>query len=554
MNHGLLTLLRLQGRLWRNAWRPDSVGRARRTAAVIAVPVFMIGLVVGTHYFLRLSGLLELYSLAVISDIAKRSAANMTVESLAVSTTITFVIVCLGAVDQAYETFYLAPDLELLLSAPISRQAIFVFRFLMNLRWDAQMVTVLALPIWLGFGAWLGAPLLFYVALPIGWLLLLAIVSGLGTTMAMGLTRYVPAPRLRQIMLSFTLTIGVLLVIGLQGLVTGLWTRDGIVRLLEARALSRQVWLPSVWLSRCLVAVLLDNIHDGLPWFLTLLAGAILAVALARRVSMRVYTAGWSNAQESSQRPVRQVVRRRSSTWHGPLWAMIRKDLLVFFRQPVHWYQAVMGTVAIVMVLINFMGQSRTAAGALMISLVMSYVGASTFAMNLSLRAVGGEGLCWWLLQTAPMSTSRLLLAKTLTAWLPTVLYALISLIAMQTILGLAWHVSLLTIPILTVMITGMTLVDITVGLWRTDFERATETRNADIVAVLVSQGLNYVLLSPAVLLLALPPFLASWGLDLTLPYIMLAMATAALLLNSSATIVCVRLGLRLLAKLRLAD
>jgi hypothetical protein len=547
-------LFHLQALQWRNGWRSDARGRRRRIAAMLAVPLFAAASLVGTRLVVQLSGILQLYSLAEVSDMAQRSATSLTLEGLSLSITITFVVLCLGAVDQAYETFYLAHDGSLLLAAPISRRAVFWYRLALNLRWDGGMVAVLGIPIALGLGAWLGAPAAYFIVLPIGWLLLLAIVSGLGTGLAMVLTRFLPAPRLRQVMLTFMLTLGLAMVAGLQGLVTGLWTRDGIVRLLEINALSRQLWLPPVWLGRALTALLQHQWREALPWLLALLAGAAASLVLAQQASHRCYTIGWSNAQEGRQ--ARQAAKRRrpSRRAASPLGAVLRKDLLVFARQPVQWYQAALGTLAIAMVLINFAGQQRSASSAVMITLVMSYVGASTFAMNLSLRAVSSEGLSWWLLQLAPLSHRQLLLAKLLTAWVPTASYALASLLIMQAILGVRWTLSLATAPILLVMVSSMIVIDLWVGLWRTDFDQASETRNADILAVLLSQGLNYVLLGPAVLLLALPPVLENRGYDTPLAALLLITGLAALVMTALAWWLPGRWSLRILEALRLSE
>jgi ABC-2 type transport system permease protein len=508
MSAGVGTLLRYQWKLWRNHWRRDSRNRGQMLGGAIVAPIFMGALFGATLYFLNHSGLLEMLALRTNLASVQQTIAEIALEALSISSTTTFVVICLGALQQAFETFYLGPDLPLLLTSPTPRRVVFLFKLLMNMRWDAIMVLITAIPIWLAFALWLGAAPGFYLVLAVGWLCLLVLVSGLGVALAMVLVRFISVPRLRQIMLSSFLSVGLILVVAIQSLATGALNRAGIVQLLERRFLARQAWLPSVWLSRGLSAVMAGHVAEGWPWLVALALGALVALALAYAASAQLYSTGWSSAQNAEDTgkgavPTRasKVARLERFASRAPYWALVLKDLRLFFRQPMQWYQAAVGTVAIVMVLISFAGQTRDAPSSLIIALVMSYIGASTFAMNLSLRGITREGLSWWLLQVCPLSEERILRAKFMTALIPTAIYAEAALAGMHIVLKLPWFFLFLSTPVMLAMVIGMIALDVTVGIWRADLQ-AVETRNADVVAVLVSQILNYVYLSPALFLM----------------------------------------------------
>ena len=547
------TLFRYQWRLWRNVWLPGSRHRRHRIGTLVLVPLFMGALYAGTRFFLNDSGLLELFSLASVVPGARRSATALTIEALSMSATTTFVIICLGALDQAFESFYLAPDLVLLLSAPISRRAVFASKLIMNLRWDATMVLVMAIPVWVAFAVWVQAPPVFYLALVAGWLLLLLVVSGLGTLLAMVLARFVPRARLRQVLLSFALSVGLLFMVLIQGFVTGAWTSAGVQSLLEIQLLASQSWLPSVWLSRGLVALMLRE-GGGWPWWLALAGCAGILVLGAFLASTRFYSQGWSHVQESESSPSRRRHGRGRRRRIPALWALVGKDLRLYFRQPMQWYQAILGTIVMTMVLLNFRGQEREDAGALMLSLVMAYVGASTFAMNLSLRGIAREGPCWWIVQVSPLSEADILRSKFLTAFMPTAAYSGLALVAMQAVLRLPWYAPVLSLPILLVMLSAMIVMNLAVGVWRTDFSRATETRNADVASVLVSQLLNYLFLSPGMFLLAPPPVLNRAGLVLEMRTALALSGTVFLALGLVVGIVSWRSAMRGLRSLRISE
>ncbi|MBC7234684.1 MAG: hypothetical protein H5T69_02495, partial [Chloroflexi bacterium] len=303
----LRVLLACQWRIWCNGWRRESRQRGQRLSMAFVLPLFIALLFGSTLYFLHYSGLVEMLRLAVILPEARQAANRLSLEALAISSTATFLVISLSALEQAFETFFQAPDLALLLSAPISRRGIFVIKFVANMRWDASMILVLSLPIWLAFSVWLKAPFLFYLALPIAWGLLLVLVSGIGTLLAMTLARIISAARLRQFVISFTMGVGLLLVIGIQGLITRVWQKEQIVSWLNVQWLSRQTWLPSVWLSRALAHFMIGEYAPAWPWLLRLALGAAIGYLAAYIAALRLFRDGWYQAQEAEQRS-----RRRS--------------------------------------------------------------------------------------------------------------------------------------------------------------------------------------------------------------------------------------------------
>ena len=523
MTHMSWLFARHQVRLWRNALRRDSRNRGHVIGVLIVLPLWMAFLYVGTLYFVGYSGLDELGILAGYEATAARSLRSMSLETLTVSSTTASIVLCLGSLDQAFETFYLGRDLPILLAAPIPRWRVFIYKYLLNMRWDTTMVLAMAMPIWLAFGAWQHASLLFYVALVACWAALVAIVSGIGSLLAMVVSRHVPAPRLRQLTLTVGLGLGLLVVMLIQGFVTGAWTQEGIRRMLESQALSRQVWLPPIWLSNALVSLLFGDTRAAMPWMVGLVMAAGGFLALGGCISTRVYAAGWSRSQDSPSRRQRGGQDRVGRRWR-PMrfltrWPLVRKDLILFARQPTQWYQVLLGTVVIAMVVANVSAGGSDAASGLVLSLVMANVGAGTVGMNLALRGVSREGQSWWVIQSAPLPARTILRSKYMASLAPTGIYAGLSLIAMQRALRVPLAALLVALPTVLAMAAASVAVDVAIGIARTDFERASETRNADVVAVLASQSAKYLLLAPALALLGLPAVLtgAIWSQPLAI-------------------------------------
>jgi hypothetical protein len=518
------------------------------------MPAFMFLLFLVSVYFLSFSGLLKASPRGNPGLASGLPAVGTAVEALSISSTTIFFVLCLGGLQQAFETFYLAPDLALLLTSPISRRAVLACKFLTNMRWDALMVFMTAVPIWVAFGIWLRVPLAFYLALGASWLALLFLVSGLAVALTMLLVRIISGPQLRQILLSFLFAFVLLLAVLMQGALSGLWRREGIMSLLEQGMLTRQVWLPPVWLSRGLVALMTGNPREAWAWLAILGAGAALALAIAYGISQRLYAVGWVSAQGAEALAGPQHGRKRWSRQASPVFALVRKDLRLFSRQPVEWYRAALGAVAMAAALVAFTSQERQPSSAVVLSLVMGLVGASTFAVNLSLRGVTKESLSWWILQASPLSELDILRAKFLTAFLPTGLYACLALAVMQRVLRLPLLLFPFSVPVMLVMVAGLTALDMAVGIWRADFQQAAETRNADMVAVLVSQMANYFLLGPGLLLLSLSTFFADPRFRLAPLSMLLVLAALVLPMNALVVVVARHYSLRGIRALRLSE
>jgi hypothetical protein len=557
MSRGLGVLLRCQWRLVRNAWRPDSRGRSHLIAAIFVLPLFMFMFFVFAIYFLRSSGLPRTGLPGALRLMTPHAITGGAIETLVISTTAIFFIISLGALQQAFETFYLAPDLPLLLASPISRQAVLTVKLLLNVRWDALMVFMTALPLWIAFGIWLRASPGFYLVLILGWLCLLLFVSAVAVVLTAALVRIVPVPRLRQIVLSFLFGFILLAIVLIQGAVSGAWGREDMPSLLGRGLLTQQMWLPSIWLSRGLLALATGNPQEAWPWLAGLGIGTALAVIGAYGVGLRIYAQGWTLAQQAESLAGRRHRHTKAKSWSrsvSPLLALVYKDLRLFSRQPIEWYRAALGLVAMATALVVFTAEERQAASAVVLSFAMGFVGASTFAVSLSLRGVSKEGLSWWIIQASPLTEGAILWAKFLTAFIPTGIYACLAMMGMQIALKLPLFVLPLSIPIMLVMVAGLTALDLAIGIWRADFHQAAETRNADIVAVLVSQAANYFLLSPALILPSLSILWASPSRHVELLRSLQAEAVLLVPLNALIIVLARRYSLKGIRALRLSE
>ena len=100
----------------------------------------------------------------------------------------------------ALSSYFLADDMQLLQSLPVSRRRIFYLRFLDTLVQSSWMIIIFGLPVLLAYGVVHGGGLLYYVVALPGLLLYLLPPAACGVVIACLLVRGFSARRLRELM------------------------------------------------------------------------------------------------------------------------------------------------------------------------------------------------------------------------------------------------------------------------------------------------------------------------------------------------------------------
>lgn len=335
----------------------------------------------------------------------------------------------------ALSSFYLARDLDLLVSAPVDWLPFYLAKLAETWLHSSWMVVLVAVPILTAYGiVYDGGPLFPVVAAGalIPFLLLPAVV---GTALTLVLVNVFPARRARDLL-------GLVAVGAVGGLVlmARLIRPERLIRPDEVRNLLDYLaalktptnpFLPSEWAAH-MIMNWLTQVADPLPVAL-LWTTAPAFVVLGALLHHRLYRHGFSKAQEGADRFIRGQV------WQGAMGRVlgrlrpssrefVLKDLRIFFRDTQQWSQLILLAVLLIVYVFNIKSLPLFSGERVPFYLVTLVVflnqGLAGFvlaaiAARFIFPAVSLEGRQMWLLRSSPLDLRALLWSKYWTGTLP---------------------------------------------------------------------------------------------------------------------------------------
>lgn len=337
-------------------------------------------------------------------------------------------ILVLSNVITALSSFFLAKDLDLLVSAPVDWLRLYLAKLGETLLHSSWMVALMVVPILTAYGVVYKGGVLFglYALAAIVPMLILPAVLGCAITLV--LVNVFPARRTRDLLSIIALGAagGVILLFRVIR-PEQLARPEGFRNLLDFVILLRgptSPFLPSEWASQAVMGYLRREI-DLLPLLLlwTTAAAFVMFGALLHRA---LYAQGFTKAQEGAERFV------RGSFWRWTVGSLlgwlpvakrefVLKDIKLFFRDTTQWSQLILLAVLVVVYIFNIQAlplHRGEPVGFFYVNLVSflnlglaGFVLAS-IAARFIFPAVSLEGRQMWLLRSSPLDLRALLWSK----------------------------------------------------------------------------------------------------------------------------------------------
>ncbi len=422
--------------------------------------------------FVLLLGVKVLFALKQTPEIGSLIAGKL----LSLAFVSFFMILVLSNVITSLSTFFLARDLDLLVSAPVDWLTLYAAKLTESMGHSSWMVSGMAIPIFGAYGYVYHAGWTFvFIALAV-WIPFMIIPAVIGAATTNVLVNAFPARRTRDILsvVAVLSAAGVVLLFRLMR--PELLARpEGVRSLVDFIALLRtpsSPYLPSEWGARG-VMTWLDGGFDPLPFYL-LWTTAGAALVLGALVHWRMYPEGFSKAQESAQRWVRGTRFRTAMQGvlnpFGPLRReLVLKEVRMFFRDPTQWSQLILIAVLVVVYVINvkLLPLSGNGMTLLIVNVIpWGNLGLAGFVLaSIAARfifpAVSMEGRTLWLLKSSPLQMRQLLWAKFWTGTLPLLIIALAIVGVTDALLQVTefiFVVSIFSITFLTFAVAGLAL------------------------------------------------------------------------------------------------
>src|SRR6266702_1361537 len=337
-------------------------------------------------------------------------------------------ILVLSNVITALSSFFLAKDLDLLVSAPVDWLRLYLAKLGETLLHSSWMVALMAVPILAAYGVIYRGGLLFvpYAVLTIVPMLVLPAVVGSAVTLI--LVNVFPARRTRDLLSIIALgaAAGLILVFRLIR-PEQLARPEGFRNLLDFITVLRtptSPFLPSEWATKAIMSYLRGSV-DPLP-LLLLWTTAAAFVTFGALLHRELFATGFTKAQEGAERFVRGTLWRWTvGSLLQPLPVAKRefvlKDIKLFFRDTTQWSQLILLAVLVVVYLFNIKAlplHRGEPVGFFYVNLVSflnlglaGFVLAS-IAARFIFPAVSLEGRQMWLLRSSPLDLRALLWSK----------------------------------------------------------------------------------------------------------------------------------------------
>jgi len=351
-------------------------------------------------------------------------------------------ILVLSNVITALSSFFLAKDLDLLVSAPVDWLRIYLAKLGETLLHSSWMVALMAVPILTAYGViYHGGPLFApFAVLTLFPMLVVPAVAGSAVTLV--LVNVFPARRTRDLLSIVALgAAGGLILLLRVSRPERLASPEGFRNLLDFIAVLRtptSPFLPSEWATKAIMTFL-RGAADPLPLLLLWTTAAAL-VTIGAMLHRALFASGFTKAQEGAERFVRgEWWRWTVGTLLGFLPVAKRefvlKDVKLFFRDTTQWSQLILLAVLVVVYLFNIKAlplHRGEQVGFFYVTLVSFLnLGLAGFvlaaiAARFIFPAVSLEGRHMWLLRSSPLELRALLWSKYWVGTIPLLVLALL--------------------------------------------------------------------------------------------------------------------------------
>jgi ABC-2 type transport system permease protein len=350
-------------------------------------------------------------------------------------------VLLLSNVITALSSFFLAKDLDLLVSSPVDWLRIYLAKLLETLINSSWMVALMAVPIFTAYGISYHGGLLFpFIALAtmVPFLVMPAVIGSAVTTI---LVNVFPARRTRDLLSIIALgaAAGVILLFRIVR-PERLARPEGFQNLLDFIAVLKtptSPLLPSEWVTKAVMGHLTGR-PDWLALYLLWTTAALL-VAGGAWLHARAYHTGFTKAQEGAERFV------RGGFWDFTLGGLLKplgpsrrefvlKDLRLFFRDTTQWSQLILLAALLVVYLFNikslplFRGEQVPfflVSVVSFLNLGLAGFVLASIAARFIFPAVSLEGRQMWLLRSSPLEMRAMLWAKYWVGTIPLLVLAL---------------------------------------------------------------------------------------------------------------------------------
>ena len=447
MIHDLILLTGLQFQTsWNSFWR---MKLARKLLLIVVFGLLGIGLIFASG------------AVGLISGSLLKRYPELQLESLLPGLILTAIALLLlvSSFGLALGSLFFSRDLDLLMSAPINRRAVFISKILSGFTTYYLLVFVLAVPALVTYGIGLRYGLFYYILMLIAVLGTPLLPAGLGAILVMLVARVAPARRVREVLGLVAALFGTSC--ALISNTASYWTRqfsnmdaslEGVLKTIHSVA---NLPVPSLVAGRGLVAAGQGSLLPALGLMIGFLLVTFGFFAGCVWLADRMYATGWLRMQSagSTKRTHRAgagtmpepVQTRGLLDRAAPFFAIALKDWRIIPRDLRNFAQFLSPLFLIPLIYIQLFNNPGGRSGRTLAQTINTFAPgvdlgsillAGTILMStifvfsrIAQTSISMEGRSYWILKAAPISGRELLLGKFVGAMVPFTLLSTILLV-----------------------------------------------------------------------------------------------------------------------------
>lgn len=296
---------------------------------------------------------IKILSIDIIGEIVAKRVLSMLLMTI-------FFMVFFSALITSLTSFYLAEDLQTILSLPVGFESIFYSRFLKSLLNSSWVPLCFTLPVLYGFASAFQSNIEMYLLIILLLVSFFIIPVALATIFITIIVRLFPATRIRE----------VLIIGGIIGFsLLYVWFRlyeperflnpEGLSTMIEFVVkfdIPSSILLPSTWTVE-IIFQRLKNLQGSSSLIVALISTSIAITTFASLFVNGIYIEAFSKSMEGRKNRFQNNIIGNTldvlptRTLSGTI---MKKDLLEFIRQPSQWSQTILIVALLIVYIYNF--------------------------------------------------------------------------------------------------------------------------------------------------------------------------------------------------------
>jgi ABC-2 type transport system permease protein len=405
---------------------------------------------------------------------------------------ISFALLVFSSILTALSKLYLAKDLLLVHSLPVSAYKVFAARWIDAAIDSSWMVVIFTTPVFLAFGVVYESGWIYYAATLLSLLSMAVIASMLSTLLVMAGVMIIPASRMRSVAVFLGVFFFVALYLAIRLLrpeqLVDPEVFDSVLLYVTSLQTPSSPFLPSTWAFDSIRSALTGSWRGALFHLALSLsfAGALLCFSMI--VAELIYFKGFSRTQTAPPRLSNRfgISERLFDFLPGTVKAFTVKEVKTFLRDQTQWSQLFLVAALIVIYIYNFkvlpLDKSPIKTVYLQNLFAFLNMGLALFVLTaVSARfaypAVSLEREAFWLVKSSPLSLRTFLRIKFFIYYIPLLFLTETLIVATNLLLNVTSFMMALSTITIFLLVPGIVALAIGIGAAYPDFKAENPTQ-----------------------------------------------------------------------------